>query len=633
MFDYTNSYDGVSSSGSVNSHNKQDGFDPEISFVSPSSFVTTPVYVVGGENNGNLYTINWPDGSLRQSRTVTYGQSSINVIAWIPNTTLCLVMSNSNKYALIDFMNQNVADKNFVLPTGASAPIGLVISKKRRLAFVPEDVLDETHVLRLSSEYPCSNLCQECGDIPNECTNCKPNSEHRASDKSCVCQTNFYAVIDSGGGETCHQCSQLCQDCTGPGDAQCSSCKYPLIMEKKSDGSCGCKDGSFSTGPTTCGACDPSCLTCSKAGKNGCSSCEPHKTYFADEGRCTGCDPSCKTCSDPGPNKCLSCHQDKPFWFNSVSGTCSPCNDLYATCSGPSEIECSSCSFFAFQSTPGTCLSCAEGDSSTCPAPIKIKLAETLDEKNSVLNLTMTPALTTSHPHPSEVTAEALLQKHLRITIKRKDENDWNQIEIESKILQNTATNSKLTIVFKREVKAPEVKRMRVEVIDPWVYRTELGVAPEKVIYFKKKSSEEIELKESEEQLNSIAFAKTVGGIMGGTVATGLGGKVALQALKLAENISIYAMFKYMNFIDMILAITRVNVELEPRLRILVEFLENLKIPKIALIGRSSPIRDSKEGDKDVDGRIRLIRGRRGKMTKKNGMYLFFKDRTSWSVS
>ena len=152
-------------------------------------------------------------------------------------------------------------------------------------------------------------------------------------------------------------------------------------------------------------------------------------------------------------------------------------------------------------------MSCAEGDSSTCPTAVKISLGEELEEQNKVLKITMTPAITLSHPNPSQVTAEALLRKHLKITIKKKDQEEWSIIEIDSETIKHSATNSELSIRFKEEVKASEVQKIKVEVTDPWIYKTEIGTTPERVIYFKKKS-QEMEIKEPEEQLNSLERPK-----------------------------------------------------------------------------------------------------------------------------
>ena len=247
-------------------------------------------------------------------------------------------------------------------------------------------------------------------------------------------------------------------------------------------------------------------------------------------------------------------------------------------------------------------MSCAEGDSPSCPTPVKISIGEELEEGNRVLKITITPALTLNQPNPTQVTAELLVQKHLKFTVKKKEQEAWSAFEVESQAIEHSTTSSELSIRFKEAVKISEVSWLKVEVNDPWVYKTDVGVSPQKAIYFKKKTYE-IEANEGKEQLKAFSAAKALGAVLSGTAAGALVGGLGLQALKLADYISVYMFFKYMNFIDIVLAITKVNVELEPRVKIIVEFLEGLKMPKIGFIARNSPIRHTeaeKKGQKPI---------------------------------
>ena len=618
VFDYTNGYDGLSTSGIIASHAKLGGeTDTEQGFISPQA-IEAQVYVVGVAVQ--VVTVNWPEGAARLSKNLGPDGNSdqVKTMVWIPDTNLCFVASSGESIWITNFLDEVLSTRYSKLPNSELNNEQSYISLTKRVTVLSAYVPPKINVYKIADEYPCSGLCLTCDVIVRgKCTSCRMNAEATPSGDSCKCKSNYYEQLKTFSRSECLQCSLLCQDCSGGKTNDCTSCRYPAVMDVKSNGSCACKDGLFSTGATTCEPCDSSCLTCSKLGKYGCTSCEPLSKYLVEDGRCLSCDFPCKTCSGSGTNRCLSCYQDKPFWFNSPGRTCPFCNYLCGTCSGPSDTQCLTCSFLAFESSPGPCVSCAEGDSSTCPPPVNLSIGEKLEDNNKVLKITMTPALTFNHPNPDQVTAEMLLQKHLRITIKKKSQEQSTTIQIETTNLNHSTTNSELTIRFKGEVNAFEVEKLRVEVTDPWIYKTGVAETPEKVIYTKKKSHE-MEIKEPEQDLNSLAFARLLANILSATVATGFLSILLLQACKLVENVSIYAFFRYMNIIDMLLSITKSNVELEPRLLILTEFLENLKIPKIGFIERASPIWNSDEGKRDANAHVELPRGRRGKLTNQN---------------
>ena len=544
VFDYTNGFVGGSGSGATTTHTKADGTQEDISFFSPRNG-EVQVYVVAVNTVNKIRTVNWPDGSNRLSRTLPNG---ISAIAWIPDTTLCIVTFGTATYSVTDFMDQSIITNDYTLPGTGVFALRLVVSKKNKLSYILDWVKKETNIIKLLEEYPCSGLCQECDGIKRDkCTVCLNNAELKPADNTCSCKLNYYAANKQGDIQQCLQCSSLCQECTGGAATQCSSCKYPSIMERKGDGSCGCKEGTYSTGATTCGSCHVLC----------------------------------------------------------------------ETCSGPSETECLTCSAFAFMSPSRGCLSCAENESTTCKISVILNVAENLEERNRVLKINMTPSLTLNHPNPSLITAEVLILKHLKITIKKREQESWTSILIDTQKLRHSPTSSELSIRFEQEVKVSEVEKIKVEVNDPLIYKTGPGEPQKKAIYFKK-GSHEIQVNEGKEQLNAFSTARGIAAFMSITAASGYFGLLALNACKLIDNISVYVFFRYMNLVDILLAITKVNIELERRVRIVVEFLESLQIPSIRLLERASPIRGTEEGKKDADAYLRLLRGKRGHLVSQN---------------
>ena len=235
--------------------------------MSPSD-LEAQVYVVTDITTKNIATVNWPEGTTRLTKQLSPGHTP-TFVAWIPDTNLCLVLSREKSFFITNFMEQVFPSLHYSFPhADHEFSYSSFISNKRRIALIPVFHQGRTIIYKISEEYPCSGLCLTCDLIDRaKCTSCQAKSEPTASGDSCQCISNYYKQLKSFSISSCLQCSELCQECTGGKTTDCTTCKFPTIMDKKSDGSCGCKDGSYDNSETTCTACHSSCLTCSKGGE------------------------------------------------------------------------------------------------------------------------------------------------------------------------------------------------------------------------------------------------------------------------------------------------------------------------------------------------------------------------------
>ena len=697
LFDYTNGFVGSPSAGpQTNTHAKPAGNAEERGFFSPREF-QEDLYVVGEHQGRKINVVQWVDGFVKLSRTMSWVPDVFNQLislAWIPDTNLCLVGSNSVEFSLVDFIRSTTPLQNFILPDSAGGSPQIFVSENKKIFFISDIGYPDSYVYKIVEESSCSKLCRTCDGIYKEkCTSCHPNSVFDASGNACQCKSNHYQATASATIKQCLQCSPLCQECTGGGSKDCSTCKYPSIMDKKSDGSCGCKDGTVLNSPTTCTPCHSSCLTCVLPGEYGCSSCEPFNKYLGPDRRCVACDSPCKTCSGGGTNSCLSCHTDlgyhlsgtscqkchascktcsgggpnnclscespkgfyfdpgtstcqscdsscsscsgagpnncnscdpnNPYYFDPESKSCLPCHLSCKTCLGSSQNQCLSC-YLGFFFSSSTCKSCAVEDSINCETAVTIVTEDTLQEVIHEIKITMVPSLVLDHPNPAEITAEVILQKHLKISSKKKNTNHFSPLNLTKKTIEHLQSKTELKITFSDKLSAINTELIRIEVDDPWVYKSAPRTTPERVIYFKKRSYDIlIKTQDEEAQIDSMKAAKDIGAFISSSVAVVMVASVLLN-LCIRIDISVFAFVKYLNIIEILSSITKVNIKMEPRIQIMIEFLENLKIPQIQQISNLSPIKDSKTGEEDRDAYLRLRRGKRGRFVDTNSDLFIF---------
>lgn len=169
-------------------------------------------------------------------------------------------------------------------------------------------------------------------------------------------------------GTECKQCEASCQECSGPNNTDCISCKELKFLDTFSNHCIAeCPDGFYGDLTTThCKACPMGCKQCSGNKCTAClpellligESCLPHcpsGTYLTKAKTCKPCDNSCLECAS-SPSHCVKCHSNDVLngsqcssvcpsgtFLDKDSKKCLPCDPQCAECSGPSPSQCTKC--------------------------------------------------------------------------------------------------------------------------------------------------------------------------------------------------------------------------------------------------------------------------------------------------
>ncbi|XP_032434237.1 extracellular matrix organizing protein FRAS1 isoform X1 [Xiphophorus hellerii] len=228
-----------------------------------------------------------------------------------------------------------------------------------------------------SSCHNCHPSCRSCvGPLASDCRRClKPEEVFLPQDfllQRGVCTAACPAHSFLDGLQSCRDCHPSCLRCTGPSEADCSSCLSPSSLF---EGRCvhTCPQGFF-TRDGQCQACHPSCQTCSGPSQADCTSCPPggalqsgYCTTGCQEGRflsavtaeCLKCSSDCQRCTadlQTGVGSvclwckaartwllgdhCVSfCPSDHYAWH----GACIKCHPSCESCSGAGPLSCTSC--------------------------------------------------------------------------------------------------------------------------------------------------------------------------------------------------------------------------------------------------------------------------------------------------
>ena len=573
LFDYTNGHEGGTNS-SVQTHIK--------SFDSKEIGVFTPedgrfLYVVGSMTPRRLFTV-LGDGSDRLDHDLSSGLPNLHPAVWVKDSDLCVTPSWGNKFAIVNFMDLNKPTPvYYTLPGSGQGTIKAQIWSYYKAVILPFLPTTRSYVYKTLTETPCADLCATCdGIFRKDCLSCDPHSS--LSEKTCSCDVGFYSIKISPTKKKCLACSQFCGTCSGPAATQCLSCRYSY-MERKGDGTCGCPAGKYLSG-TSCLGCDASCLTCSMPGPSMCLSCDISNGRYQSGSTCPLCDSSCSTCSGGSSSECLTC-SDKGYFINS-----------------------------------GSCSSCAAKDSTDCPVPTTINIQNEIEELNQNLTITFSPPFNSSLPTGSGLLPDTLTNKHLSLKFKRKEESRPKALTILNQRLTNQKDTSTLFIRFLEKLRFSNTEYLAVAVEAPWIYKP--TTEEEEVVYLKENVVEiQIrERKQSEEDKNEeevVQIAKASSAAIGAT-ATATSAAVACSG---SSTFFAY-LSKFFNMVDILSNLASINVEHGTRLKMVIRFIEGLKIPEVEFIAKLSPIKDSEIDDPDVDAYLLRPRGTRGKMTEGN---------------
>ena len=161
---------------------------------------------------------------------------------------------------------------------------------------------------------------------------------------------------------------------------------------------------------------------------------------------------------------------------------------------------------------------------------------------------------------------------------------------------------------------------IKVDVKDPWIYQSEPGATPRIATYFKNNREKKVititEKPETEEEkaMEQAAQAAEATRAAVGAAATA---SVSSAALGGAGSSVVY-LIKFFNILEIISNLAKLNVKFGPKILIVMDFIENLKLPQFGVIAQFSPLNDTDIDSPDIDAYQLIPKGMRGKITTNN---------------
>ena len=611
LYDYTNGYEGGSNQ-TVQTHSKP-GTAEERGFASPED--GRGYYVLGEMGAHRMRTVKNDGMELLDHSLNTF--STITYLRWFKDTDLVVIGDWGPRFVIVNFMDTNKPAPTFVnFPTGGGKCFQPQVWTHYKAFVISSFDNSRSYVYKALSEMPCSDLCATCDDIfRKKCLTCSSGSSKLGD--VCSCDKGYYEKDLPPTRKECLQCSALCGTCSGGAQTDCSTCKYSY-MEKKADGSCGCPDGKYLSG-TNCLDCDPTCLTCSGGGANQCLSCDISNGKYQSGSTCQDCDLSCKTCSGPGSNECLTCDLNTNRYQE--GSACFLCHSDCKRCSGGSLTQCLSCSTVGYFSDSGVCTSCATNNSVDCPQQTKISLPQKIEELTQEITITFSPGFNSlTLPSSVQISAENLLSKNLQLKYKRKENGITELTIVEKRLTHQQQESSQLRIKFLEKMRLANTEYISLAVKDPWIYQPEdeSNSSQGPVVYFKQQEirvlitgKEDSDLEKDKEKVARVAQATSA-------VTGGFSFAASLSSIFSGSPSFFSFLAKFFNTMDILSNLGSINVSFGPRLELVFEMIENLKIPEIKFFSELSPLRDADFNDPDVDAYHTVTQGSRGKMTSSN---------------
>ncbi|KPP76934.1 hypothetical protein Z043_103678, partial [Scleropages formosus] len=161
-----------------------------------------------------------------------------------------------------------------------------------------------------------------------------------------------YSHYNNVSSMVCGRCDPTCDECYGPANTQCRSCRKDYFF-MKSNGRCyhSCPDNFYKDArKRTCERCHPTCKTCKDRSALECESC--YMGYVLSGG-------ICKSLCVPGQ------------YAASVSPSlhCEPCDESCVDCKGPGPYNCTVCPALERLAPDGRCLTCCREADDSSPMP------------------------------------------------------------------------------------------------------------------------------------------------------------------------------------------------------------------------------------------------------------------------
>nr|XP_040569579.1 furin-like [Lepeophtheirus salmonis] len=217
------------------------------------------------------------------------------------------------------------------------------------------------------------NICLPCFNFKN-CLQC-----HQTTGNCILCNTGFFVTPESycspycpsgfysdSKENQCSTCHTVCEECFGPKQSQCISCKDGKFYhertclekcpsshyENKDLKECTpCSKGCLECPlhPRKCQKCEENWILlgnkCFPAIPNKKTSCPMGSYYDLKKLECSSCHDQCQNCFGRGPDHCITCNKDNPF--HHISSCLHTCPSYFTY---PEGLQCNHC--------PHSCRSC-----------------------------------------------------------------------------------------------------------------------------------------------------------------------------------------------------------------------------------------------------------------------------------
>ena len=204
--------------------------------------------------------------------------------------------------------------------------------------------------------FDCHASCETCSsELSSGCTSCKSWSSREGAqidpqlDGYCFCPEGD--VNQGGTGCDTSACHSSCKNCQGPTESDCIECADGFTPNQASFPR-KCESGGGASCHETCQTCDQTgkCLVCKTAAggplsplNNECR-CPAGKYFVTGENRCASCDASCHSCAGPGSDQCLTCSNFGSVVNKAASSNAGTCVE----CANPARSSAPECSGTTF---------------------------------------------------------------------------------------------------------------------------------------------------------------------------------------------------------------------------------------------------------------------------------------------
>ena len=221
----------------------------------------------------------------------------------------------------------------------------------------------------MTASDTCASVCGDGRRVGQEAC----DDGNRVSFDGCDADCAIEGGCTCSGGnatssDTCVTCDASCATCSGPSEAECTSCASTHPFSNPEAGTCmgDCTPtGKYANASSVCVSCDSSCGTCKGPTSSECLSCSNAATPFESSGECVAECPGDSFAETTGAiAKCTACHSSCGECEGEGSMACVSCDPASSTrfFDGGACLSACPASKFADASNGNTCAAC----DSTC---------------------------------------------------------------------------------------------------------------------------------------------------------------------------------------------------------------------------------------------------------------------------